>query len=157
MAGRIHRGLILGLLLVAFLGLAATGARAQATTDLVVTVSYVSLKPEQAGAWVSLFKKHFKPALEDLKKEGALAGWHLFVPGLHHPGYTWTHAIVLAYKDRASQAAVEKKIEEVLAAMPTSDRPALIGAIDMSKHFDDEWREVDLADQPAEKKAEEKK
>lgn len=159
MADNFPRTLAAGAALLAALCLAAPPAYGQATTDLVVTVGYYSVKPEQANAWAGVFKKHLKPALDQLQQEGALPGWHLFVPSLHHPGATWTHALVLGNKDRAAQGLVEKKLQEVLAAMPAADAKMLVGAIDREKHFDDEWREVnwDAVTVPEDKKEEEKK
>lgn len=144
MTKRLPRGFVSGLLLVAFCSLAGLGARAQAVTDTVVTVSYLSLKPEQANAWLGLFKKHIQPALTELQNDGALLGWHLFVPGLHHAGAPWTHALALASKDRAAQGVVEKKVQAALAAMPAGDAKLFFGAVDREKHSDDEWREVNF-------------
>lgn len=146
------------LVLLLGLTLLAPPAPAQAVKDLVVNVAYVSVKPEQAEGWLVVFKKNFEPTLNDLQQQGALLGWHLFVPGVHHPGATWTHALVLGSKDRAAQATVEKKLREVLAAMPAGDVQKFFGALDFAKHFDDEWRDVDLdaVMLPEEKKEESK-
>lgn len=146
--------------LVVLLGVTAAGptARGQAVKDLVVKVAYISVKPEQAEGWVAAFKKNFEPALNELQQQGALLGWHLFVPSVHHPGYAWTHAIVLGCKDRAAQGTVEKKLEEVVAAMPPGEAQKFFDGMDLAKHFDDEWRDVDLASVklPDEKKEEKK-
>lgn len=132
---------------------------AQELTDLVIVGVYVNLKPQSAGEWVMLFKKHFVPALEELKTQGDLVGYRLLIPGVHHPAYTYTHLLALAIKDRAAQGRVEKKLREVFAKMPAPEGQTFQGAGDPSKHFDDEWREVDLAKVtvPEEKKPEEKK
>lgn len=136
----------LGFLVVLLLaGAAAPAAQAQATQETVVTMNYLNLNPEQTGAWVGLFKKHFQAPLDEAKQEGLLRAWHLFVPGIHHPGYTWTHVLAIAYKDRAAQGVVQKKLEEIVAAMPAADSKQFYGAIDREKHFDDEWREIDFA------------
>lgn len=150
-------GAVLVVLVAATLG--AGAARAQGVKDLVVNVVYLSVKPEATESWLVTFKKHFEPALNELREQGALVGWHLFVPGLHHPGNAWTHALVLASKDRAAQGAMEKKIREVFAAIPGPEAQKFFGASDPAKHFDDEWRELDLAGVkvPEEKKDEEKK
>ncbi|MGH9804806.1 MAG: hypothetical protein ACRD4D_06515 [Candidatus Acidiferrales bacterium] len=136
-------GAVLALLLAATLG--AGPARAQGVKDLVVNVVYLSVKPEASESWTLTFKKHFEPALNELREQGTLAGWHLFVPGLHHPGNAWTHALVIASKDRAAQGAMEKKIREVFAAIPAAEAQKFFGAADPAKHFDDEWRELDLS------------
>jgi hypothetical protein len=130
------------LLAVAF---AAGPARAQGVTDTVVNVVYLSVKPEAAEGWLVTFKKHFAPVLDELREQGTLVAWHLFVPGLHHPGQAWTHVLVLGSKDRAAQGAMEKKIREVFAAIPAAEGQKFFGAADPAKHVDDEWREVDLA------------
>lgn len=146
-----------GVLLLA-LSLAAP-VPGQSVKDLVVTVSYLNINPAQANSWLVSFKKHFEPAIKELQEQGALLGWHLFVPGIHHPGYTWTHALVLASKDRAAQAVVEKKFQEAVAAMPPAEVKKFYAAIDTKKYFDDEWREVNLeaveVPEAAEKKEEE--
>lgn len=158
MTKNFHQALGCALVLLA-LSWVAPPLPAQGLTDTVVTVAYLNVKPEQTNAWVSLFKKHWQGPLEELRQQGLLRAWHLFVPAVHHPGYTWTHALALAYKDRAAQAIVEKKLQEILAAMPAEDSKAFFGAFDRDKHFDDEWYEVDLTAGPApeQKKAEEKK
>lgn len=146
--------------LILLLGLAslAPPVQAQAVKDLVVNVAYVSVKPDQAEGWLVMFKKNFEPALNELQQQGALLGWHLFVPGIHHPGAAWTHALVLGSKDRAAQATVEKKLREVVAAMAPGDAQKFYGALDFAKHFDDEWRDIDLeAIKLPEEKKEEKK
>lgn len=150
-------GAVLVLLLALTLG--AGAARAQGVTDVVVNVVYLSIKPEASEGWLVLFKKHFEPALNELRQQGTLVGWHLFVPGLHHPGATWTHALVLGSKDRAAQGVMEKKIREVFTGLPAAEAQKFFGAADPTKHFDDEWREVDLAGVkvPEEKKDEAKK
>lgn len=127
--------------------------------DAVVTVSYLNVKPEQTAAWLSVFKKHYTPALEQLKKDGALLGWHLFVPTLHHGNNTWTHALVLGHKDRAAQGVVEKRLMEVREALPAADAEIFTGALDREKHFDEELREINFeaVAAPAENKEEEKK
>lgn len=157
MTKTLHRTLVAGGLLVA-LSLAAPPASGQTLEDSVITLAYFNVKSEHASAWLGLFKKHFQPALEELKQQGALRVYHVFVPGVHHPGYRWTHALALAHKDRAAQAAVEKKLLEALAAMPADEAKTFIGAIDRELHFDDEWREVNLeaVSVPEEKKEEKK-
>jgi len=150
-------GAVLVLLLAVTLG--AGPARAQGVKDLVVNVVYLNVKPEANESWVVTFKKHFEPALNELQQQGTLAGWHLFVPGLHHPGNAWTHALVLASKDRAAQGVMEKKTREVFAAIPAAEAQKFFGAADPAKHFDDEWRELDLSGVkvPEEKKDDAKK
>jgi len=134
-------------------------ARAQGVKDLVVSVVYLSVKPEASEGWLVTFKKHFEPALNELQQQGTLAGWHLFVPGIHHPGNVWTHALVIASNDRAAQGVMEKRVREVFAAIPAADAQKFFGAADPAKHFDDEWRELDLSGVkvPEEKKDEAKK
>ena len=133
--------------------------QAQAVEDSVIVMVYLNIKPQSTAEWLGLFKKHFAPALDALRQEGALRIYHLFVPAIHHPSYTYTHVLALAYKDRAAQGAGEKRLREVFAAMPAEDVQKLQAAGDPAMHFDDEWREVDLAKVtvPEEKKAEEKK
>ena len=150
-------GAALALLVAVTLG--AGLARAQGVKDLVVSVVYLSVKPEASEGWLVTFKKHFEPALNELQQQGTLAGWHLFVPGIHHPGNTWTHALVIASKDRAAQGVMEKRLREVFTAIPAADAQKFFGAADPAKHFDDEWRELDLSGVkvPEEKKDEDKK
>ena len=150
-------GAALALLVAVTLG--AGLARAQGVKDLVVSVVYLSVKPEASEGWLVTFKKHFEPALNELQQQGTLAGWHLFVPGIHHPGNTWTHALVIASKDRAAQGVMEKRLREVFAAIPAAEAQTFFGAADPAKHFDDEWRELDLSGVkvPEEKKDEDKK
>ncbi len=120
-------------------------ARAQQLQDQVITASYLHVNPQQANAWLKTFKKHLYPALEELREEGALLGWHLIVPGIHHPGGNWSYALVLGHKDRAAQGVVEKKLQEAIAGMPESQVKMFFGAMELSQHYDDEWREVDMA------------
>jgi len=150
-------GAALALLVAVTLG--AGPARAQGVKDLVVSVVYLSVKPEASEGWLVTFKKHFEPALTELQQQGTLAGWHLFVPGIHHPGNVWTHALVIASKDRAAQGVMEKRLREVFAAIPAAEAQKFFGAADPAKHFDDEWRELDLSGVkvPEEKKDEDKK
>lgn len=154
MPRKTYRVSALGVLLLG-LTLAAPLAPAQALKDAVVSIGYLNVKPQQADAWLKAFKKHLQPALEELKQQEALRVYHVFVPGIHHPGFTWTHALVFVYKDRASQGVVEKKLQEVLAALPP-EGAVLFSAIDLSKHYDDEWLEIDLEKvaAPEEKKEE---
>lgn len=135
----------LGLMLMLVCALGAGPVRAQGVKDVVVNIVYLSIKPEATEGWLGLFKKHLEPALNELQQQGTLIGWHLFVPGLHHPGGTWTHALVLGSKDRTAQGVVEKKVREVFAAIPAAEAQKFFSAADPAKHFDDEWREVDLA------------
>ena len=138
---------ILGSVLVLMLAcaLGAGPARAQGVKDVVINIVYLSIKPEATEGWLGLFRKHLEPTLNELQQQGTRVAWHLFVPGLHHPGGTWTHALVLGSKDRAAQGVMEKKIREIFAAIPAAEAQKFFGAADPAKHFDDEWREVDLA------------
>jgi hypothetical protein len=131
------------LILSAVLGVAVPVAKAQ-VRDGIVIISYLNIKTETAGGWVVTFKKHLVPVLDELDAGGVLNDWHLFVPGLHHPGNTWTHALVMVCKDRAAQATLEQKLQEAVGAMPADDRQLFYGSIDTNKHFDDEWREIDF-------------
>lgn len=144
-------GVLLGLTLAVPL------AQGQALKDTVVGIGYLNVKPQQANAWLKAFKKHLQPALEELKQQKALRVYHVFVPGIHHPGSTWTHAIVFVYKDRASQGVVEKKLQEVFAALPP-EGAILFAAVDLAQHHDDEWLEIDLdkISAPEEEKEEKK-
>jgi hypothetical protein len=91
------------LLVVFLLGLSLVAPRVEAQfTDRVIVVVYLKVKPGMSNSWLITFKKYLQPALKELETQGALEGWHLFVPYVHHPGYTWTHALVLANKDRAA-------------------------------------------------------
>ena len=157
MARHFPRVLGAALILSVVLGVAAPMAKAQ-LKDGVVIISYLNIKPEAAGRWVVAFKKHLAPVLDELRADGALNDWHLFVPGLHHPGNTWTHALVMVSKDRAAQATVEQNLQEAVGAMPADDRQLFYGSIDTNKHFDDEWREIDLekVEVPPAKEEEEK-
>jgi hypothetical protein len=156
MARHFPRVLGTALILSVVLGIASPAAEAQ-LKDRVVIISYLNIKPEAAGRWVVAFKKHLAPALDELQADGALDDWHLFVPGLHHPGNTWTHALVMVSKDRAAQAMLEQKLQEAVGGMPAGDRQLFYGSIDTNKHFDDEWREIDLEkiEVPAEEEKEE--
>jgi hypothetical protein len=53
----------------------------------------------------------------------------------------------------------EKKLHQVFVNLPAEDAKKLQAAGDPSMHFDDEWREIDLAKLPVpeEKKSEEKR
>lgn len=144
MAKTLRQVLGCGVIVLA-LSAAAPPLRGQAVEDTVVIINYLSLNPEEANAWMTLFKKHFQPPLDELQQQGALRDWHLFVPGLHHPGSHWTHALVLVFKDRAAQGTAEKRLREALTAMPAAESKMFLEAIDLDKHFDDEWLEVDLA------------
>ena len=153
-----NRTMRLGALLA--LGVLAAGlpASAQDVTDTVVVGSYVSIKPAAAGDWVTSFKKHFVPVIDELRTQGDVLGYHLFVPSIHQPGATYTHLVVLAYKDRAAQGRAEKRLSEVLSKMPAGEAQKFMGVVDMDKHFDIEWREIDMSKVAApEAKKEEKK
>lgn len=144
MSRKLLRALLGSAALLVAMSLAGS-ANAQQLEDTVVTVSYLHVNPQQANAWLKAFKKHFHPALEELREQGALLGWHLFVPGIHHPGSNWSYALALAHKDRAAQATVEKRLQEAIAAMPEGQVKTFFGAMDLGKHYDDEWREIDVA------------
>ena len=146
-------------LVVAAMAALPSVVHAQELDDTVVVMIYLHIKPESTGEWLGLFKKHFVPALDELKQQGTLRIYHVFVPGIHHPSYSYTHALALAYKDRAAQGVAEKKLRQVFANLPAEDAKKLQAAGDPSMHFDDEWREIDLAKVtvPEEKKPEEKK
>lgn len=131
--------------LLLILALAPPPAQGQALKDHIVQIVYLHVKPDQAREWLVSFKKHFEPVLQELRQQENLLGWHLFVPGVHHPGHSWTHAIALACKDRASQGIVEAKLEEVFSAIPAAEAEKFFAATDPARHFDDEWRELDLA------------
>lgn len=124
--------------------------------DQVVVVVYLDVNPQHTGAWLVLFKKHFVPALEELKDQGDLLGYHLFVPGIHHPGSAYTHALVIGYQDRAAQDRGEKKLRDVFNQMPASEAKQFQAAVNFEKHFDDEWREInfDAIELPEEKQPE---
>ncbi|MFQ5724074.1 MAG: hypothetical protein ACE5G6_06240 [Terriglobia bacterium] len=155
-----HRVVGAAAALLAALSLAASTATAQELTDTVATVSYIRVKPEQTNAWLVTFKENLVPVLEELEEEGPLLGWHLFVPGLHHPGSAWTHMLVLGHRNRAAQGEVEKRLREAIRNMPEGAARMFYGAMDLSQHFDDEWREIDfeslpVPEEPEEKEAEE--
>ncbi len=154
-----HRVVGAAAALVVALSLAASTATAQELTDTVATVSYIRVKPEQTNAWLVTFKEHLVPVLEELEGEGPLLGWHLFVPGIHHPGSAWTHVLVLGHRDRAAQGEVEKRLRQAIQNMPAGAAKTFYGAMDLSQHFDDEWREIDFESFPVpeeeEKEAEE--
>ena len=148
--------------LLAFGALVATAAsapaRAQEVTDTIVVGSYLDIKPQATGDWVVSFKKYFVPVIEELRTQGDVLGYHLFVPGIHQPDANYTHFVVIAYKDRAAQGRAEKRLSEVLSKMPAGEAQKFMGVIDMDKHFDIEWRELDLSKVtvPEEKKEEKK-
>lgn len=77
--------LTLTVVLLLALSLAAPAAQGQGFHDRVIVVSYLNIKPAQVGAWLVTFKKHLYPALEEMREQGTLEGWHLFVPYIHHP------------------------------------------------------------------------
>jgi hypothetical protein len=143
MSRNLPRGLIAALVLSVVAGVVAPAAQAQ-MKDGVVIISYLNIKTETAGRWLVTFKKHLAPVLDELHAGGMLNDWHLFVPSLHHPGNTWTHALVMVCKDRAAQATLEQKLQEAVGAMPADDRQLFYSSIDTNKHFDDEWREIDF-------------
>ncbi len=149
-------GALLALAVLA--AMAGMPVQAQEITDTVVAGSYVSIKPAAAGDWVTSFKKYFVPVIDELRTQGDVLGYHLFVPSIHHPGATYTHLVVLAYKDRAAQGRAEKRLGEVLSKMPSGEAQKFMGVVDMDKHFDIEWREIDMSKVVgAEEKKEEKK
>ena len=151
------RAMRIGVLL-ALAALAGLPAQAQEVTDTIVVGSYVSIKPAAANDWVVSFKKYFVPVIDELRTQGDVLGYHLFVPSIHNPGITYTHLVVLAYKDRAAQGRAEKRLGEILSKMPPGEAQKFMGVVDMDKHFDIEWREIDMSKVgAAEEKKEEKK
>src|SRR5574341_1214070 len=132
-----RRAIRVGILMAFGVLLAASlPAQAQEVTDTIVVGSYVSIKPQAAGDWAVSFKKYFVPVIEELRTQGD----------------------VLGYKDRAAQGRAEKRIGEVLGKMPAGEAQKFMGVIDMDKHSDIEWREVDFSKVtvPEEKKEEKK-
>lgn len=143
MSRNLPRALIAALALSIVAGVVAPAVQAQ-MKDGVVVISYLNIKTEAAGRWVVTFKKQLVPVLDELHANSTLNDWHLFVPGLHHPGNTWTHALVMVCKDRTAQATLEQRLQEAVGGMPADDRQVFYGSIDTNKHFDDEWREIDF-------------
>src|SRR5574341_587715 len=123
-----RRAIRVGILMAFGVLLAASlPAQAQEVTDTIVVGSYVSIKPQAAGDWAVSFKKYFVPVIEELRTQGDVLGYHLFVPSLHQPGANFTHFVVLAYKDRAAQGRAEKRIGEVLGKMPAGEAQKFMG------------------------------
>ena len=133
--------------------LLAAGVAAAQQMQPVIHVGDFHVKPGMEGQFMSLVKEYDQPVFRQLMAEGAVLGWGIDVPVLHHAGGAthtiWWDSPDLAAFDKvfAALQAMEKRIAEADAKAtedarkrgqpaPKSALQKFLETVDISKHQD---------------------
>lgn len=116
----------------------------------VVGISYYKVPAGKQDEWLALFKKWHLPIIEEMKREGAITDFKIFIPSFHGKGAGWDIVGITtggsgAPKEKVSSAARIRKVFPDLAAFEKGEKERWSLTID---HWDEILAEVDIHGEP---------